>query len=428
MKKVNIGIIGLGTIGSGVYKILKERKAEIKKLYNVDINILKCCDISESTKRKLKIANSKFTKDFKKITRDKDIHTVIELIGGTSIAYKVLKDAILNGKNLITANKALLAERGKDINSLLNKSGKRIAYEASVGGGIPVIGVIEDSILINKIFSFQGIMNGTCNYILSSMSKKIEFKDALNAARRAGFAEANSTLDINGKDTAHKVVVLSKKCFGIDLKSKDIFTQGIDNITSNDLDCARNLGYKIKLLGIGRIFKNKIDARVHPALIRQDNPLANVDNEYNAILINSKNLGPFMSYGYGAGMLPTASAVISDIIRISRDGYKSDVHEGKKLAIFKIDDLEKKFYLRIELEDKSGNLGKITNILGKHKISIDKIIQNNENNKTKSVPVIILTKKNRFKIVNKALSALKKLKFVANNPLLIPIEDFIWKK
>ena len=222
-------------------------------------------------------------------------------------------------------------------------------------------------------------------------------------------------------------IILCKTCFGLDLELKDIFTQGIENITSKDLDCAENLGYKIKLLGIGRVLNNQIDARVPPALIRQDNPLANVDNEFNAILINSKNLGPFMSYGYGAGMLPTASAVISDIIRISKEDYKPNIHKSRKPNIYKINDLEKKFYLRIELQDKSGNLGKVTSILGKHQISIDKIIQNNENNKTKSISVIIFTKKNRFQSINKALSKIKKLKFVTDNPLLIPIEDFIWK-
>ncbi len=425
MKKVNIGIIGLGTIGSGVYKILNERRARIKKLYGIDIKIVRCCDISESSKRKLKISNSQFTKDFRVITRDKNVDVVIELIGGTKVAYKISEDAIKNGKNLITANKALLAERGKDIDKLLSKTGKNINYEASVGGGIPIIGTIRDSILINNILSFQGIMNGTCNYVLSLMSRKIEFQDAIKAAQKAGFAETDSTLDINGKDTAHKVVVLCKTCFGLDVKLKDMFIEGIENITSYDLDCSEKLGYKIKLLGIGRIINNHLDARVHPALVRQDNPLANVDNEFNAILVNSKNLGPFMSYGYGAGMLPTASAVVSDIIRISREDSNIKINQAKRLSMYKIDNLESKFYLRIELQDESGNLGTITSILGQYKISIDKIIQNSGDSKVKGVPVVILTKKNKFHTVNKAINKMKKLKFVGNNPLLLPIEDSI---
>ena len=172
MKKVNIGIIGLGTIGSGVYKILNERRGRIKKLYGIDIKIVRCCDISESSKRKLKIPNSRFTKDFRVITRDNNIDIVIELIGGTKVAYKISEDAIKNGKDLITANKALLAEHGKNLDKLLSKTGKKIGYEASVGGGIPIIGAIQDSILMNNVLSFQGIMNGTCNYVLSLMSKK----------------------------------------------------------------------------------------------------------------------------------------------------------------------------------------------------------------------------------------------------------------
>ena len=425
MKKVNIGIIGLGTIGSGVYKILNERRGRIKKLYGSDIKIVRCCDISESSKRKLKIPNSRVTKDFRVITRDNNIDIVIELIGGTKVAYKISEDAIKNGKDLITANKALLAEHGKNLDKLLSKTGKKIGYEASVGGGIPIIGAIQDSILMNNVLSFQGIMNGTCNYVLSLMSKKIEFQDAIKAAQKAGFAEIDPTLDINGKDTSHKVVVLCKTCFGLDVKLKDMFVQGIESITSYDLDCSEKLGYKIKLLGIGRILKNNLDARVHPVLVRQDNPLANVNNEFNAILVNSKNLGPFMSYGYGAGMLPTASAVVSDIIRISREDCNIKINETKKLSVYKIDNLESKFYLRIDLQDKSGNLGRITSILGQYKISIDKIIQNSEDSKIKGVPVIILTKKNKFHTVNKAISKMKKLKFVGSNPLLIPIEDSI---
>ena len=423
MKKVNIGIIGLGTIGSGVYKILKQRRNRIRQLYKIDIQVLKCCDISDSTKRKLKIPSSNFTKDFKSIIQDERIDTVIELIGGTSVAYSISKEVLKSGKNLITANKALLAKYGDTLESLAGKHKKNIGYEASVGGGIPLINTIENSLLINEINSFQGIMNGTCNYILSLMANGTEFKAALKSAQDEGFAEADPKLDINGQDTAHKVAVLCKTCFGLNINLKDVFTAGIEKITSYDLECASNLGYKIKLLGIGRITNNYIDARVHPTLIENNNPLANVDNEFNAILINSKNLGPVMNYGYGAGMLPTASAVVSDIIKISNSNLELVINKKNTAKIHSMQRLERKFYLRIDLEDKSGNLGKITSMLGKSKISIEKIIQDNVRVSRKKVPVIIFIKKTKFQNINRALEKIRKLKFVSGRPLLIPVED-----
>ena len=313
-----------------------------------------------------------FTKNYRDITNSNDIDVVIELIGGTKIAHTISKEALRNNKHLITANKALLAEHGKKLRELAKRKSKNIGYEASVGGGIPIISSILDSILINKISSFKGIFNGTCNYILSLMSRGIDFKEALNMAQDQGFAEADPTLDINGKDSAHKVAVLSQTCFGINLKLSQIFTQGIQDITSYDLNVANNLGYKIKLLGISKIIKKKIDVRVHPTLVRNNNPLANVENEFNAILLDSKNLGPFMGYGYGAGMLPTATAIISDIIRTTnKELYPPDLKSKASFRPIKFEEIKSKFYIRIELEDKPGNLGATTTILGKFKINID---------------------------------------------------------
>ena len=425
MKKINVGIIGLGTIGTGVYKILKERRASIKDKYNLDINIKKCCDISLSSKRKLRIKTDVFTKDFKEVVQDKDIDIVVELIGGTNIAYTISKEALKNKKHLVTANKALFAYKGKELRKISAVNKVNIGYEASVGGGIPIISSIKDSLLINKITSFCGILNGTCNYILTLMSNGIDFSKALKMAQKEGFAEADPTLDINGKDTAHKVSVLCQTCFNINLDMKDIYTQGIEEVTSYDIEIAKNLGYEIKLLGISSIKKNKLDARVHPTLIPQNNPLSNVENEFNAVLINSKNLGPFMAYGYGAGMLPTASAVVSDLIRVSRTG---NLYETKMDEI-KIDPIEflnikSKFYIRMMIKDEPGNLGKVTSILGKYKINIDKAIQNNKNLKLKAIPVIIMTKSLELKVLNKAILAIKKNKLIQNESLVIPVEDF----
>ena len=425
MKKINVGIIGLGTIGTGVYKILKERRASIKDKYNLDINIKKCCDISLSSKRKLKIKTDVFTKDFKEVVQDKDIDIVVELIGGTNIAYTISKEALKNKKHLVTANKALFAYKGKELRKISAVNKVNIGYEASVGGGIPIISSIKDSLLINKITSFCGILNGTCNYILTLMSNGIDFSKALKMAQKEGFAEADPTLDINGKDTAHKVSVLCQTCFNINLDMKDIYTQGIEEVTSYDIEIAKNLGYEIKLLGISSIKKNKLDARVHPTLIPQNNPLSNVENEFNAVLINSKNLGPFMAYGYGAGMLPTASAVVSDLIRVSKTGnlYETKMDEIK-IDPIEFENIKSKFYIRMMIKDEPGNLGKVTSILGKYKINIDKAIQNNKNLKLKAIPVIIMTKSLELKVLNKAILAIKKNKLIQNESLVIPVEDF----
>lgn len=425
MKKINVGIIGLGTIGTGVYKILKERRASIKDKYNLDINIKKCCDISLSSKRKLKIKTDVFTKDFKEVVQAKDIDIVVELIGGTNIAYTISKEALKNKKHLVTANKALLAHKGKELRKISAVNKVNIGYEASVGGGIPIISSIKDSLLINKITSFCGILNGTCNYILTLMSNGIDFSKALGMAQKEGFAEADPTLDINGKDTAHKVSVLCQTCFNLNIDMKDIYTQGIEEVTSYDIEIAKNLGYEIKLLGISRIKKNKLDARVHPTLIPQNNPLSNVENEFNAVLVNSKNLGPFMAYGYGAGMLPTASAVVSDLIRVSRAGnlYETDKDEIK-IDVIKFENIKSRFYIRMMIKDEPGNLGKVTSILGKYKINIDKAIQNNKNLKLKAIPVIIMTKSLELKVLNKAILAIKKNKLIQNESLVIPVEDF----
>tara|TARA_Y100000741_G_scaffold63035_1_gene44875 strand:+ start:344 stop:1624 length:1281 start_codon:yes stop_codon:yes gene_type:complete len=426
MKKINIGIIGLGTIGTGVYKILKERRGEIKKRYNIEININKCCDISTAIKKQLKIPSDVFTKDFHEVTNSSDIDLVIELIGGTKVAYEISKETLKNKKHLVTANKALLAYHGKELKKLSIKNNVNICYEASVGGGIPIISSIKDSILVNKINSFWGILNGTCNYILTLMSKGIDFKKALHMAQKEGFAEADPTLDINGKDTAHKVSVLCQTCFDLNLDIDQIYTQGIENISSYDIDVANNLGYEIKLLGISRIINKKLDSRVHPTLISKKNPLSNVKNEFNAVLVNSNNLGPYMGYGYGAGMLPTATAIVSDIIRASNLNLDNNFNkDGVKIELKKFEDIKSKFYLRIMIKDAPGNLGKVTSILGKFRINIDKVIQNKKALKSRTIPVIILTKSLELKTLNKALKDITKKKLIHKESLIIPVEDLV---
>lgn len=421
MRKINLGIIGLGTIGEGVYKILKNQRSRIKEYYDIDINLIKTCDISPLLAKKLKIKKSKFTKNYMDLINDPNIDSIVELIGGTTIANDIAINTLRNKKNFITANKALIAKNGFELLSLAKKNNVQLLYEASVGGGIPILNSIQDSLLINQVKSFIGIMNGTCNYILTLMANGIEFDNALKKAQELGFAEADPTLDINGMDTAHKVSVLSKDCFDFDSKVENFHVTGIENISKIDIEAASQLGYKIKLIGLGRIVKNKIDLRVHLSLLKKDNPLCNVDREFNAILIDSKNLGPVMKYGYGAGMLPTATAVVSDIIRINSNINRS--FKNKKYKMFNINNLESKFYLRLNLKNNPGNLAKITKLFAKYSINIEKILQNPDNVNLKHVPVIITTKKSNYKTTNKLINQLDKLNIALKNPLLIPIED-----
>ncbi len=421
MRKINLGIIGLGTIGEGVYKILKNQRSRIKEYYDIDINLIKTCDISPLLAKKLKIKKSKFTKNYMDLINDPNIDSIVELIGGTTIANDIAINTLRNKKNFITANKALIAKNGFELLSLAKKNNVQLLYEASVGGGIPILNSIQDSLLINQVKSFIGIMNGTCNYILTLMANGIEFDNALKKAQELGFAEADPTLDINGMDTAHKVSVLSKDCFDFDSKVENFHVTGIENISKIDIEAASQLGYKIKLIGLGRIVKNKIDLRVHLSLLKKDNPLCNVDREFNAILIDSKNLGPVMKYGYGAGMLPTATAIVSDIIRINSNINRS--FKNKKYKMFNINNLESKFYLRLNLKNNPGNLAKITKLFAKYSINIEKILQNPDNVNLKYVPVIITTKKSNYKTTNKLINQLDKLNIALKNPLLIPIED-----
>ena len=421
MKKINIGLIGLGTIGEGVYKILNSRRSEIKKSYGLELNIKSCCDISPNIAKKLKIKKEYFTNNYNDIVFSKDIDVVIELIGGLKISKDIAIKTLQNNKHFITANKALIAENGTELKKIAKKNNVKILYEASVGGGIPILNSIQDFISINKIKSFYGILNGTCNYILTLMSQGIEFNDALEKAQKSGFAEADPTLDINGMDTAHKVVVLANECFGYNAKVKDLHISGINNISKIDLEIAKNLNCKIKLIGIGKVVKNSIDLRIHLVMINQSNPLANVDNELNAVLIDSENLGKTMKYGFGAGMLPTATSVISDIVRIGNQKEHNFIE--KKYKNLNISNLNRKFYIRLNLENKAGNLAKITSKFAKYKINIEKIFQNPENVNSKYVPVIIISKKSNYKVINNLLSQFDKLSITNKKSLLIPFEE-----
>tara|TARA_B000000557_G_C20793235_1_gene452065 strand:- start:941 stop:1834 length:894 start_codon:yes stop_codon:yes gene_type:complete len=296
-------------------------------------------------------------------------------------------------------------------------------YEASVGGGIPLLNSIKESILTNEIKSFHGILNGTCNYILSLMNDGKEFNTALSEAQNLGFAEADPTLDINGYDTAHKVCVMAKECFGYSPNIKKIHIEGIEKINKIDLDVAKELNCKIKLIGKGKIKGKNLSLSINPMLLKRNNPLFNVENEFNAVLIESKNLGPIMKYGYGAGMLPTASAVITDLIRLKRDNSSSAILSSKNYNLVNINDSQSKFYIRFFVINKSGYLAKITSKFAKYKINIEKIIQNPHITNLKKVPVVITTKKSKFSKLNKLLNEVEKSGLTSKESIMMPFEE-----
>ena len=423
MRKINIGIIGLGTIGEGLFRIINSQKSSIRKKFNVEINIIKVCDLDYKLAKKLKIEKKLFTNNYNQIVEDPKIDCVVELIGGTTIAKTIADKTLKFNKHFVTANKALIAMHGNTLSRVATKKNLHLMYEASVGGGIPLLNSIKESIIINEIKSFHGILNGTCNYILSLMAEGKEFNSALSEAQKLGFAEADPTLDINGYDTAHKVCVMAQECFGYSPNIKKIHIEGIEKINKIDLDIAKELNCKIKLIGKGKIKGKDLSLSVNPMLLKKDNPLFNVENEFNAVLIDSKNLGPIMKYGYGAGMLPTASAVITDLIRLNTDISSKAMQISKKYNLLNINDSKSRFYIRFFVVNKSGYLAKITSKFAKYKINIEKIIQNPHIANLKKVPVVITTKKSKFSELDKLLSEVHKSGLTSKESIMIPFEE-----
>src|SRR6056300_145588 len=423
MRKINIGIIGLGTIGEGLFSIINSQKSSIRKKFNIEINIIKVCDLDYKLAKKLKIEKKLFTNNYNQIVEDPKIDCVVEIIGGTTIAKTIADKTLKFNKHFVTANKALIAMHGNTLSRVATKKNLHLMYEASVGGGIPLLNSIKESIIINEIKSFHGILNGTCNYILSLMAEGKGFNSALSEAQKLGFAEADPTLDINGYDTAHKVCVMAQECFGYSPNIKKIHIEGIEKINKIDLDVAKELNCKIKLIGKGKIKGKDLSLSVNPMLLKKDNPLFNVENEFNAVLIDSKNLGPIMKYGYGAGMLPTASAVITELIRLNTDISSKAMQISKKYNLLNINDSKSRFYIRFFVDNKSGYLAKITSKFAKYKINIEKIIQNPHITNLKKVPVVITTKKSKFSELDKLLSEVHKSGLTSKESIMIPFEE-----
>ncbi|MDD5436329.1 MAG: homoserine dehydrogenase [Candidatus Omnitrophica bacterium] len=428
MRKIKVGIIGFGTIGAAVAKALMSRRQFLKEKSGLDISVVKICDKELRKKRPVKVPRKVLTGSISRVLYDPEIDIVVELMGGLIPAKDVVLEALRQGKHVVTANKALLSDSGSDIFKLANALDLCVGFEASVGGGIPIIRALKEGFVADRIDLVYGIINGTSNFILSKMAEeKLAFKDALALAQANGYAERDPRLDISGGDSCHKLSILALLGFGIAVKPDEIYTEGITGIEPSDIQFAREYGYAIKLLAIAKRSGRSVELRVHPTLIPHKHLLSDVSGVYNAIFVKGDLVGENLFYGRGAGGEPTSSAVVSDIVSIAKnmsDDYKSadyvtfrkDVDRVKK-----IEDVSMKYYLRFSAVDKPGVLAKISGILAKYSISIASV--NQVQRKASSiVPVIIMTHEARERDMRAALKEIDRLSVIKKKTVRIRVE------
>lgn len=431
MNTIKVGLIGAGTVGSGVYKLLKENRELIRERTGLDIVVGKVADIEPDRKRPVKIPRKLFTTDAYELINDDSIKIIVELVGGTKIARKFVLDSLKAGKHLVTANKALIALHGEDIFREAQKNKVSFGFEASVGGGIPVIRATKQGYTANNILSIHGILNGTSNYILDRMDKEgREFSDVLSQAQAEGYAESDPSFDIDGVDAAHKLSILIMLSWGKFFDFDRFYVQGIRKITQADISFADEFGYRIKLLAIAREKEGAIEAAVYPALVRKGTQLADVNDAFNAVYIVGDAVGPTMLYGMGAGMMPTASAVVSDVIEAGKNLESTSGNSiprfysrNKDISLADIRETSKRYYLRFQVEDRPGILGHITSILGNRKISIKSVIQKGRQANGGEVSVVIMTHEAREKDLLDALHEIEKNKRIKNKTMFIRIEE-----
>ncbi|WP_305041407.1 homoserine dehydrogenase [Geoalkalibacter sp.] len=433
MKEIKAGLIGLGTIGTGVVKIFQKNAELMEKRLGARLRLAKIADLDITTDRGVAIDPALLTTDAYAVLRDPEIKIVIELIGGYEPARTFVLEAIAQGKHVITANKALLALHGDEIFAAAEKQGVNVMFEASVAGGIPVISAIKESLCANRIRSVLGILNGTCNYILTRISQEgLEFETVLKDAQAQGYAEADPTFDIEGIDTAHKLAILISLCFGTRVDFKSIYTEGISRISALDLQFAKQFGYEIKLLAIGKLGYGKIEARVHPTMVPVDHPLADVDGVFNAVRLQGDFVGPVMLHGRGAGMDATASAVMGDAMAIARDLLRKGPVRTPSLGcaqasladfpVRPMDELVGQYYLRFGVLDRPGVLAQIAGILGNHDISILSMLQP-ERQIGGAVPIVLMTHEAGEANIRAALDEIDRLDLVREKCHLIRIES-----
>lgn len=433
MKEIKVGLIGFGTIGAGVAKILSNNREIIQKRLGATVCLVKIADLDIETDRGIHIDDGVLTNSVDDILENPDIDIVIELIGGYEPARTFILKALNNKKHVVTANKALLAKHGDEIFTMTEEKGLSIGFEASIGGAIPIIRSIREAFVANRIHTLEGIVNGTANYILSKMSdENCDFDVALKEAQEQGFAEADPTFDIEGIDSAHKIAVLTRLAYGTPVKFEDINVSGITNITSEDIECAREFGYRIKLLAISKYDGEKIDIRVHPAMIPSGHPMASVNGVLNAIRVCDDMMDENILAGHGAGALPTGSAVVGDVIEIARNITSNSIGrlpassfqnpEIKQIPLKDISTIESEYFLRFNVLDKPGVLSKISGILGNHCISIESMIQKGRGEQGKAVSLVMMCHRSSEGNIQKALEEIEQLDVVTGKTNLIRVE------
>ncbi len=422
---LNIAIIGLGNIGSYLYKYLQTNKKILSKKNNCIPNIVYVAAKSQKKKRKIKINKKLWLKNYLEATKSKNVDIIVELIGGAEgPAKKLVFNALKNKKHVVTANKALIAKYGDKLSKIAENNNINLEFEAAVCGGVPILRSLKEGLIANKIDRVYGIFNGTSNYILSTMDKKNkDFNDVLSEAKNLGYAETNPSSDLNGEDVGSKLKILSSLCFNSFIDNT-IHIEGIKFIDKIDIDNANKLGYKIKLLGVSEIINKKVYQRVHPTLIRKSSYIASIDGVLNAVIIDGKPVGQNVIQGEGAGPEATTSALVSDISSILRGNIKFPFSisnkERKKLKFGKLFDRLFSAYLRFEVVDKPGVLSDITSIFSKNKVSIKRLIQN-PNKSKKFSSIVIITHNSKDKSLNKVLRNIEKKNYIIKKPKLIRI-------
>jgi len=434
-RSVNLGLIGLGTVGTGVIQLLQRNSSIIRQKVGTEVFVRAICDKDPERLRaaqRMGIGKTILTKDFRQLIDDPQVDIVVELIGGYEPARSIVLACIERGKHVVTANKALLARHWAEVFSQAQEHKVLVYFEASVGAGIPVIQALNEGLSANKIKAILGILNGTTNYILTKMSKEgIDFKSALAQAKKAGFAEADPSVDLGGIDTLHKIAILGSIAFGAQINLEDIFCEGITEIAREDIGYGKSeFGYVLKLLAVLKVTSKGIDVRVHPTFIPEEHLLTSVDDEYNAIYITGDAVGETMFYGKGAGQMPAASAVVSDIIYLSRNVYNKIAGRvpyvlcdpKKKLRLLDINEIETKYYIRFTAVDRPGVLSRISGILGKNGVSIASVFQK-ESASSREVPIIMVTHRAKEGNIRKALREIDDLDVVRRKSKFIRIED-----
>jgi homoserine dehydrogenase len=436
MKSVNIGLLGIGTVGLGTYRVLIRNQEEIQRRAGRHIRISMVADIDVERARSLVSSDCVVVNDGRQIIANPDIDIVVELIGGYGIAYELVMAAIESGKHVVTANKALLAVHGTEIFAAAQRKGVMVAFEASVAGGIPIIKALREGLTANRIEWIAGIINGTTNFILSQMREKNwSFQQALEMAQSLGYAEADPTFDIQGIDAAHKASIMAAIAFGVRMPFKSAYIEGITQLQSQDIRFAEQLGYRIKLLGIAKQTADGIELRIHPCLVPAKSIIANVEGAMNAVMVQADAVGTTRYYGKGAGSEPTASAVIADLVDITRlqtaDPLNRVPHlafqpqEMRDIPILSIDKVLTAYYLRLGVADQAGVLASVTGILAEFNISIDAMLQQPSHNKEESTELIILTHQCIESQINAALEKIQALATVIEPIVRIRKEELI---